>query len=53
MTHIIETPRGNNIGNNILNYLKSRNIYGKVEITTIETVRDTKRRVNVSTLTVN
>lgn len=50
MTHIIKTTRGNNIGQNIINYLTSKGIYGKVEITTIDTKRDVAQRINITTL---
>lgn len=50
MTATVTTPRGNNIGDNIINYLKQRNIYGRVRITTIETVRDTTAKACVTTI---
>ena len=51
-THTINTARGNNIGYSIINYLKSRDIYGKVEITTIDIQRNCKTRINTAIIAV-
>jgi hypothetical protein len=47
-THTIETKRGNNIGFAIINYLTERNIYGKVEILTIDVQRNCRTRTNIA-----
>lgn len=50
--HEIITPRGNNIGANIIAYLTNKGIYGKVEILTIDTKRNVKQRVNKTLIAV-
>ena len=47
-THTIETKRGDNIGQAIINYLTSRGIYGKVQITTIDVKRNCRTRTNTA-----
>lgn len=50
-THTIETKRGVNIGNSIIEYLRTRKIYGKVEISSIDTTRNVKTRTNITLIT--
>ena len=46
----IITPRGANIGRNILTTLTAIGIYGAVDIKTIHTERDVTSKTNVTTL---
>ena len=52
MTHIILTPRGSNIGQNIINYLTANQLYGKVEIITLHTVRDVQHKIAITEVAV-
>ena len=49
-TTTITTPRGVNIGNNIINTLKTTYNYANVEIKKLYTVRNPKQRANTTTV---
>ena len=51
MKHLeVVTPRGNNIGTNIINHLTNIGLYKNVDIESIVTRRNIKNRTNVTTL---
>ncbi len=52
-THTIDTPRGNNIGYNIINYLRKNNLYGNVTILTIDTTRNIRTRTSTTVFKYN